>query len=116
VVSVPKGSSVADSVESADIFEGYEVRDLDDIRTAVQAVLRAIDLGTQDEHAGAGTMQDAVGRIHGQLVDSLGEERAVRAIAAVVYGLTLDSATTLVSWNNAAANRMVDLLKEQERL
>jgi hypothetical protein len=113
---VPEESNVADSVESAGIFEGYDVRDLDDIRTAVQAVMRALELGSQDEHAGAGTMSDAVGRIHGQLVDSLGEERAVRALAAVVYGLTLDSSTTLVSWNNAAANRMVDLLQEQERI
>jgi hypothetical protein len=107
---------VTDGFEHADIFEGYDVRDLDDMRAAVQAVLRAFELGARDEHAGAGTMRDAVGRIHGQLVESLGEERTGRALAAIVYGLTLDSSTTLVSWNNSAADRMVDLLKEQERI
>jgi hypothetical protein len=107
---------VTDGFEHADIFEGYDVRDLDDMRMAVRAVLRAFELGSRDEHAGAGTMRDAVERIHQQLTESLGEERSSKALAAVVYGLTLDSSTTLVSWNNSAANRMVDLLQEQERI
>lgn len=100
----------------ADILDGYGIRDLDDVRTAVETVHRAIDSSTHDEHAGAGTMKDAVERIHLHLVERIGEQRSVKAVAALVYGLTIDPSTTLMSWNNSAANRMVDLLKEQGRL
>lgn len=100
----------------ADIFDGYDIRGLDDIRTATEAVHQAIDTGARDEHAGAGTMKDAVERIHQHLVEQLGAERAVKGLAALVYGLEIDSATTARSWHHMAADRMVGLLKDQGRL
>ena len=96
-----------------DIFAGYGIQELDDLRTAVDAVHRAIDTGAQDEHAGAGTLKDAVGRISAHLVDDLGDQRSVRGLAALVYGLTIDPASSPLSWKHSASDRIVDLLKDQ---
>jgi predicted trehalose synthase len=99
-----------------DIFSGYGVRELDDLRTAVDVVHRAVDASAQDQHAGAGTLGDAVERIHLHLADAIGEERAIKGLAALVYCLTIEPSTTLGSWKHSAADRLVDLLKEEGRL
>ena len=100
----------------ADVFDGSDLRDLDDLRTAVDVVRDAIDSSVHDEHAGAGALGDASRRIHLRLAEAMGEERAVRALAGLTYGLSIDSSTSLRTWSDGAADRMVRMLKADGRL
>lgn len=93
-----------------DIYDGYSVHDLDDLRAAVAAVQRAVNVEANSDR---GLLMETAVKIVADNLAPLGPERTINALAAMAYAFAVDKTLRMSELNNAASDRIVNRLKEQ---